>query len=217
MKEGTQFVTILDFMVDDLELSGNELIAYACIYGFTMNGGWFEGSASYISRWCGCSKKTVYNVLKKLEERGLIERREKVSNGVKVVDYRCVISSHLGKKFPYPTEKISLPPTEKISHHIDIVDIDKDIDREKREKKKPQRPTLDQCREYAISKHLNVNPDKFFAYFEAGDWHDSRGKPVKNWKQKMITWDSHAEKPSANQEKLEMDMDVFDAIGSVMR
>lgn len=215
MKGRTQFVTILDFMVDDLKLSGNELIAYACIYGFTMTGGWFEGSASYISRWCGCSKRSVYNVLKKLEEKGLIERREKMINGVKMVDYRCADVSYPMKKFQHPDEKVSSPPDEKISDHIDTIDIDKDIDREKREKK-PKAPTIEQCREYARSKGLNVDPDRFFAYFEAGDWHDSRGKPVKSWKQKMITWDSHSDGKRQTRSVQEMDMDVFDAIGSVM-
>ncbi|MFQ9738865.1 MAG: hypothetical protein ACLR06_14920 [Christensenellaceae bacterium] len=32
---------------------------------------------------------------------------------------------------------------------------------------------------------------KFFDYFEAGEWHDSEGKPVKAWKQKFITWEAH--------------------------
>lgn len=89
VKEDT-FVTILPFMVNDLNLRGNELIAYAIIHGFTMHGesGWFTGSASYIASWCNCSKPTVFNALGRLVEKGFIERRERHTNGMTLVDYR---------------------------------------------------------------------------------------------------------------------------------
>ena len=31
---------------------------------------------------------------------------------------------------------------------------------------------------------------KFFNYFDVGNWIDSNGNKVKNWKQKLITWES---------------------------
>jgi hypothetical protein len=35
----------------------------------------------------------------------------------------------------------------------------------------------------------DFDADKFIAYYEAADWHDSHGKPVRSWKQKMLsTW-----------------------------
>jgi len=36
---------------------------------------------------------------------------------------------------------------------------------------------------------------QFYDFFDAGDWIDSKDKPVKNWKQKFITWESYQEKP----------------------
>ena len=30
--------------------------------------------------------------------------------------------------------------------------------------------------------------------YAAGEWHDSSGKPVKNWKQKALTWDRREQK-----------------------
>lgn len=50
-------------------------------------------------------------------------------------------------------------------------------------------PTLDEITEYINEKQYSVDPKRFFDYFEAGNWHDSQGKPVKSWKQKMVTWD----------------------------
>lgn len=59
-------------------------------------------------------------------------------------------------------------------------------------------PTLIEIESYIKSKNHNVNPQVFFDYFEAGNWHDSQGKQVKSWKQKLITWNSKAK---SNQNK----------------
>lgn len=50
-------------------------------------------------------------------------------------------------------------------------------------------PKLDDINAYIAEKGLIVNGQVFLDYFTAGDWKDSEGKPVKNWKQKLITWD----------------------------
>ena len=50
-------------------------------------------------------------------------------------------------------------------------------------------PKLDDINDYIAEKGLIVNGQVFLDYFTAGDWKDSEGKPVKNWKQKLITWD----------------------------
>lgn len=50
-------------------------------------------------------------------------------------------------------------------------------------------PTFDQVLEYALEKNQSkALAQKFFDYFTAGDWIDAKGKKVKNWKQKFITW-----------------------------
>lgn len=48
-------------------------------------------------------------------------------------------------------------------------------------------PTADEVRTYATSKgYPDFDAQKFIDYYEAGDWHDSRGKPVRSWKQKLL-------------------------------
>jgi hypothetical protein len=61
----------------------------------------------------------------------------------------------------------------------------------KKPKKKFIPPTLEEVRAYILEKRLNVDAQKFFDYYDAGDWHDAKGKAVKNWKQKCLTWDRH--------------------------
>lgn len=107
MKEGS-FVVIQSFMVNDLQLKGNELIVYATIFGFTQDGEhWFYGTKAYLAEWCGASKGTVGNCLKSLVEKGLIEMRENEERGQKFVEYRAVRNLT-------STDKICTPPIQKL-------------------------------------------------------------------------------------------------------
>lgn len=54
-------------------------------------------------------------------------------------------------------------------------------------------PTLKDIEEYCKLRNNNVNAKTFFDYYEAGNWIDAKGNKVKNWKQKIITWEKHQE------------------------
>ena len=54
-----------------------------------------------------------------------------------------------------------------------------------------KRPTLEEVTEYVRSRGNLIDPQKFYDYYEAAGWKDSKGQPVKNWKQKAITWENH--------------------------
>lgn len=57
---------------------------------------------------------------------------------------------------------------------------------EKKIKFKP--PTLIEIQNYVIEKKLKVDSKQFYDYFTEGDWKDSKGNQVRNWKQKLLTW-----------------------------
>jgi 5-methylcytosine-specific restriction endonuclease McrA len=50
-------------------------------------------------------------------------------------------------------------------------------------------PSLEEVQAYALSRNSEVDPKKFWEYFDTGKWIDSKGDPVRNWKQKFITWE----------------------------
>lgn len=82
------YMVILPWMREELDLKGNELLVYALIHGFSQESqGCFFGSLEYISRACGCSRNTVINTLRVLQERGLLRKRELVENNVKMCQY----------------------------------------------------------------------------------------------------------------------------------
>lgn len=62
-------------------------------------------------------------------------------------------------------------------------------------------PTLDEVRAYCNSRNSSVNPETFYEYFSTGGWKDSKGNPVRNWKQKLITWENHRNTNSVSKEE----------------
>jgi hypothetical protein len=62
-------------------------------------------------------------------------------------------------------------------------------------------PTIEEVSAYIKEKEYSVDPKRFFDYFEAGEWHDSEGKSVNNWKQKIITWNKREESKQKPQQK----------------
>lgn len=61
----------------------------------------------------------------------------------------------------------------------------------KREKKDFSPPTLEEIEAYCKSRNNKVDAKRFYDYFNASDWVDSKGNKVRNWKQKVITWESY--------------------------
>ena len=56
-------------------------------------------------------------------------------------------------------------------------------------------PSFEDIEKYILEKKLQVDAKKFYDYFTEGNWVDSNGKRVKNWKQKILTWNGYSTKP----------------------
>ena len=83
------YIVIQSYMVSDLKLSGNKLIIYALINGFSKDGDHeFHGSINYICEWTNLAKNTVLSALRSLVDDGLVEKREYKENNVKFCAYK---------------------------------------------------------------------------------------------------------------------------------
>lgn len=101
------FITIQSFMRTELNLSGNELLIYALIYGFSKDGeSKFYGSRQYIADWCGISTRQVQTILNSLVERNIITKYEDIRNGVKNCQYAANFTP--SEIISHPSEKTSL-------------------------------------------------------------------------------------------------------------
>ena len=83
-----QYIVLQGWMISELKLKGNELIVYACIYGFSqLDGQAFSGGLQYLADWTNSTKQSIIKCLKSLVEKGYIEKADKVINGVKFCEY----------------------------------------------------------------------------------------------------------------------------------
>lgn len=96
----TNFVTIQGWMRTKLNLKGNELLAYAVIYGFSQtDGARFTGSRKYLAEWCGCSLATVDRTLNSLVDKGLISRTAYITtHGYRAVEYSATYPTTLNER-----------------------------------------------------------------------------------------------------------------------
>ncbi len=77
------YLMIQGWMSEDLNLKGNELLAYALIYGFCQDEeSEFTGSIKYIMRWLNCSKPTVLKAVDNLVKKGLVIKKQEQKNNV---------------------------------------------------------------------------------------------------------------------------------------
>ena len=84
------YYVVQGWMIRELKLSGNELLTYAVIYGFSQNeGNVFSGTLEYLCRAVGFSKPSAINCLQKLQEKGLIFKNKYDKNGLKNTEYFC--------------------------------------------------------------------------------------------------------------------------------
>ena len=80
-------------------------------------------------------------------------------------------------------------------HSIDKNSIDKNsIKKEIYKERKLKKPTIEEIKKYCDERNNDIDPKKFFDYYEVNDWKDNKGNKVKNWKQKLITWEKRTYK-----------------------
>lgn len=52
-------------------------------------------------------------------------------------------------------------------------------------------PTLEQVKEYCDQRSNNVSPDMFIDHYTANGWVQGKGKPIKDWKACVRTWEKN--------------------------
>ena len=85
------FYTVLGWMLNVLELKGNELIVFAIIYSFSQDGeSEFTGSLTFMQTFANIkAQNTVISMLKSLSDKNLILKREYMKDNVRRVAYRA--------------------------------------------------------------------------------------------------------------------------------
>lgn len=53
-------------------------------------------------------------------------------------------------------------------------------------------PTIKEVKTYIQEKRLSVEAKRFLDYYTESDWKDNKGKHIKNWKLKLLSWDRYS-------------------------
>jgi len=123
------YIIVPGFAIVKLGLSGNELLCYSLIYGFSQDGETeFKGSLSYLSSALNVTKANAKAILDRLIGKGLIIKREEVVNGVKFCRYSCNNKGIIETITPPIIETITGGVIETITDNIDIDNTNTDND-----------------------------------------------------------------------------------------
>ena len=84
------YYQVAGWMINELNLSGQELICYAIIYSLSQLGqGWYNAGLEYLCTFMQCSQPTASKALKGLQDKGLIDKEEVVTDYGRRVLYYC--------------------------------------------------------------------------------------------------------------------------------
>lgn len=180
MEEKSRYLTMPLEVFNDTRLDATEKILLMRIDSFC-RAGYGDGcfaTNEYLSSFCGCSDRKISQSLTHLKELGYIEQKA-FDGRHRTLWSRLADFSYLPRK--------NCDPASQILRTEYIETSNKNIDKETKAKKFP---TLAEVREYIKAQGYHFNPDEFFNYYDASGWHKANGKPVKNWKQCCVTWES---------------------------
>jgi len=199
-----RYINIQEWMLD-LGLKGNELIIYALIYGFSQDGeSEYAGSLEYLCKWTNSTKAGVIKALKSLLDKDLIKKRKvvnKVYYATKFNDEVNKVESD-GKQSLIEGKQSLMPgkqslPNNTIYNNINNNNLNSSNNINAKKTKTFVPPSLEEIKTYISEKNYTVDAQVFYDYYEATEWHDKDGNKVKNWKGKIVSWNSRNKKQNS--------------------
>jgi predicted transcriptional regulator len=86
--KNNNYINVIGWMANDLNLKSNELLIYAMVFGFSQDGKTkFTGSLTYICNTLNLSRNTVIKVLKSLEKKELVLKTQTSTNNITYNSY----------------------------------------------------------------------------------------------------------------------------------
>lgn len=197
------------FITQDMKrLSPSEVKLFLLLFHLnnkSMWAEWFEVGNRILSLFVGLDERNLLRTKKGLKEKGLIDFTP--GKRGQPTKYRLFMPGEIDSMSKYTGKNdietdiltdietdIETTPQTRMNTGVEkpLRHKTKEIRRRERKKGKPfSPPTLEEVKAYVKEKGLPIDPQYFLDYFTAGDWHDSKGQPVKNWKQKALTWARH--------------------------
>lgn len=199
-------------IVDDFTPEDKYFMLYCLTNNYTNLCGCYEISIKQMCRDLGYNEETVKNLLKRFQNVHKIiyynedtkelfiknwhkynwTKSEKLDKplleeikNIKSIEFSKVLTSLYNNR-----DTVSIPYQYPTDTTVSVTDTVTDINL----KVKKKNPTLEEVEQYIKEKQLKVDAKQFYDYFSEGNWIDSKGNKVKNWKQKLLTWNEFSKK-----------------------
>lgn len=164
-----RYIVVMGWMMTALGLNGNDLLAYALIYGYSQDGqGAYFGSLAHTAEALNISRRTASDVLNRLVERGVIMRKHVELNGLMRCMYKAVVPDEARPAAPEPPTR---PKPER------------------QPRPRFEKPTRQEVEDYCAQRGSNIDAQRFYDYYEANGWVQGRGRPLKDWRAAVRTWE----------------------------
>lgn len=201
--EKEYYINIQWWMAQRLKLSGNELLTYAIVYGFSQDGeSAFLGSSKYVSYALRVSRPTAIKALDSLTSKGLIIKTQEKINDIVFNRYKANLQVIKDFDRPYKESlqggsKESLQGGYKETLHsnkykeINNKEINKDIGGNNPTPEKKERfkaPSVEEVQAYCRERGNNIDAQHFVDYYSARGWMLGKSH-IKDWKACVRTWE----------------------------
>ena len=187
----------------DPELKDKAKLLYGEITALSNKEGCCYASNTYFAELYNVSNQTIINMINNLVDKGYLERTIIYKKGTKEVEKRYL------KIIEGGTQNILTRGTQNIFTDNNTSINNTSINKKEIYKERFKKPTLEEVKEYCLERKNNIDPKKFYDFYEVNNWTDSKGNKVKSWKQKVITWEGRQPKqkevPEWFNKKLEID------------
>ena len=203
--DNSNYYVIQGWMINQFHLSGNELLVYAIIYGFSQQKDQkYNGTIQYLADATCSTKMTVNRSLNSLIEKGLIIKSQKEFNNIIFNEYKANLQNVIGSnKMLWGEQQNVTLARELINDKHEYIheernnNISNDILIKKETNSRFVPPTLDEVRAYCNERNNLVDPEAFIAFYQSNGWKVGKN-PMKNWKSAIITWEKNDKHKSSS-------------------
>lgn len=202
--DNSNYYVIQGWMINQFHLSGNELLVYAIIYGFSQQKDQkYNGTIQYLADATCSTKMTVNRSLNSLIEKGLIIKSQKEFNNIIFNEYRANLQNVMGSNKMLWGEQQNVTLARELINdkheyiHEERNNISNDILIKKETNSRFVPPTLDEVRAYCNERNNLVDPEAFIAFYQSNGWKVGKN-PMKNWKSAIITWEKNDKNKSSS-------------------
>lgn len=148
------------------------------------------------------NENTIYKYIKMLEQLEMITTNSNTKFTIITIrkweEYQYISEEGITTEEQQNNNKVTAK--EQQNNTNKNVKNDKNVKNVRNNNSKFIPPTVEEISQYVLEKKLNVSAQQFYDYFSTGDWIDSKGNKVKNWKQKILTWNKYAKPKEINNE-----------------